>query len=57
MTNRDRIVVGAEFYDSQVSANVTVVDVAANHHYPKCKVDHSGAIYYARADALTDRKS
>lgn len=56
MTNKERITLGARFYDWQVSANVVVIGLDRGHLYPKCKVESTGAIYYARSDALQDLK-
>ena len=54
MENKKRISVGSRFYDWQVSANVRVIEVGANHLYPKCEVEATGARYTARADALEE---
>lgn len=56
MKNKERITLGARFYDWQVSANVVVIDLDRGHLYPKCRVESTGATYYARCDALEDLK-
>lgn len=54
MSRKQQIKVGSRHYDWQISANVEVVEVNSNHLYPKCKVESSGAIYYARTDVLEE---